>query len=126
MNSFTARVAGEHPAPQGFLLYALRSKNGGGTTPLSLGTKITKQGDLYRFDYARPFLCRKGDFELALDDDRFRIAGSPVVAEFSSDPKPTGLAQAEYRFDGGRPKLVFNGKEYAPFFWKFVSNFPLS
>ena len=126
-NFFTAKSDRELPELPDALLYAIRdAAHQAEDVPLSLKTKITKQGDLYRFDYASPFLCRTGKFAIVLDEDRLNVAGDPVVAAIDSAPRATGLRQAEYRFDGGRPKLVFDGKTYAPFFWKFPGRFPRS
>ena len=126
-NFFTAKVDGALPPLPDALQYSLRNTAGNGEAePLALATKVTKQGELYRFDCARPFLCRRGDFELALDEDRLQVVGDRVVGRFSSRPRATGLIPAAYSFEGGRPKLRFGGREYAPFFWKFPGQFPRS
>ena len=92
-NFFTARSDRQLPELPDALLYAIRDTAGNAEdVPLSLATKITKQGDLYRFDYASPFLCRTGKFAIVLDEDRLSVAGDPVVAVIDSAPLVTRIA----------------------------------
>jgi len=94
---------------------------------IMLATKVTKEGDNYRFKYTPPFLLKGGKFALYLDDDRVYIAnGAPVGEVTVTPPAPAGLAQARYEFDGGRIKLRVGDRVLPPFFWKFPGNFPRS
>ena len=122
---FTARAAGKLGKLPGALLYRL--VDGEKTRRIMLATKVTKEGDNYRFKYTPPFLIKGGRFALYLDDDRVYIAhGAPVGEVTVTPPAPAGLAQARYEFDGGRIKLRVGDRVLPPFFWKFPGNFPRS
>ena len=133
-NSFTARAVRvlflSPRIPEdlpGALQYRLVPAEGGEARRIRLATKVTREGELCRFEYAPPFLMTGGKFKLYLDDDRVYVAdGAPVGEVTVTPPAPAELAQARYEFDGGRIRLRVGERVMTPFFWKFPGNFPRS
>ena len=124
-NFFTARAKGKIGKLPGALQYRLVGENG--TRRIMLATKVTRDGELYRFEYTPPFLMQGGKFALYLDDDRLYVASGASVGEVTvTPPAPAGLSQARYEFDGGRIRLRVGERVMTPFFWKFPGNFPRS
>ena len=140
---FTARAKNELGKLPGALQYRLVPAGGGEVRRIMLATKVTRDGDLYRFEYTPPFLMKGGTFKLYLDDDRLYVADSaaeppsneddrtvlgraPVGEVTVTPPAQAKLAQAGYEFNGGRIKLRVGERVMTPFFWKFPGNFPRS
>ena len=122
---FTARAKGKPEKLPGALQYALVGE--GKTRRIMLATRVTREGELYRFEYTPPFLMQGGKFELFLNDDRLYVAGGVPVGEITvTPPAPAELAPARYEFSGGRIRLRVGERIMTPFFWKFPGNFPRS
>ena len=140
---FTARAKNKLGKLPGALQYRLVPPGGGEVRRIMLATKVTRDGELYRFEYTPPFLMKGGTFKLYLDDDRLYVADSAAAPPSNEDdrtvlgrapvgefmvtpPAPAELAQARYEFDGGRIRLRVGERVMTPFFWKFPGNFPRS
>jgi len=109
------------------LQYRLVPVNGGEARRIMLKTEVTREGELYRFEYTPPFLLKGGKFGVFLDDDRVYVADDKSVGEVDvTPPAPAGLSQARCEFDGGRIRLHVGDRVLPPFFWKFPGNFPRS